>query len=101
MTERTVNEVLEEGCAMIMADPDNHAADCCARGTCCYSDGIHPRIRWSDLIPDIQTTTSDRHFDMEQYRYDEPCTGACICACAEWVENFKIAVRAAIGEPQP
>ncbi len=96
-TERTVEEVLEAGCAILMADPDNHTANCCARGTCCYGTGVHPRIRWADLIPAIQTGPD---VSMDDYRYDEPCTGACICECADWIEAFKTAVRAVL-PPDP
>jgi hypothetical protein len=98
MTERSIKDVLEAGCAILMADSDNHTANCCARGTCCYPDGTHPRIRWEDLIPAIQTHSNT---SMDDYRYAKPCQGACICECADWVETFKAAVHAVAGEETP
>jgi len=102
MTERSIEEVLEAGCAILMADPDNHEEGCCARGTCCYKDGLHPRIRWPEMLAGLDTAVLAKsvEFSMAEYRYDEPCTGACTCECEEWVDAFKAAIRAVL-PPDP
>jgi hypothetical protein len=75
MTERSVEEVLEAGCAILMADPDNHEEGCCARGVCCYKDGLHPRHHWPEMIAGLdEAEVTGGPFDMAKYRYDEPCT---------------------------